>query len=167
MTSFDSRLCSLSPSHGGCNLINDKTSLRTGLLPLLPPLLLGLTDPVPGDLPPQPLLLPETGVEEGGVGVGELPVGLTQLEVPVHVAGPAQVPVHLAPVVHGDLRVVGHGGPLGEVGGMGGGGREGWEAVEDSLVLLDVDEAEDAGGEEYGEYGEPVAGLAVARVDVA
>ena len=29
-----------------------------------------------------------------------------------------------------------------------------------------VDEAEDAGGEEYGEYGEPVAGLAVGGVDI-
>ena len=35
------------------------------------------------------------------------------------------------------------------------------------MTDLDVDEAHDEGGEDHGEDGEPVAGLAVGRVDVA
>ena len=35
------------------------------------------------------------------------------------------------------------------------------------MTDLDVDEAHDEGGEDHGEDGEPVASLAVGRVDVA
>ena len=76
---------SLQLSDSGCNLIYNEVVLLLVLLSVLLSLLLGLTDPVPGGLPPQPLLLPQGGVEEGGVRVGELPVSLPQLEVPIHV----------------------------------------------------------------------------------
>ena len=35
------------------------------------------------------------------------------------------------------------------------------------MTDLDVDEAHDESGQDHGEYGEPVASLAVGRVDVA
>ena len=38
--------------------------------------------------------------------------------------------------------------------------------MENSLVLLDVDQAEDAGAEQDGEDGEPISSLAVGGVDV-
>ena len=109
------------------------------------------------------------GGEEGGVGVGQSPAGhhpphhsnlaLAGLEVAIEVATPAQVFVHLAAVVHGDLGVVAHPRPLGVRGRRG-------ERVKDSLVLFDVDQAEDAGAQQDGEDGEPVASLAVGGVDV-
>ena len=104
------------------------------------------------------------GGEEGGVGVGEIPTALhlAALEVTIEVAGPAEVLVHLTPVVHGDLGVVAHPGPLGGGGGEGGRGLR----VEDPLVLLHVDEAQDAGAEQDREDGEPISSLAVGGVDV-
>ena len=116
------------------------------------------------------------GAQEGGVGVGQVPaveaphhphpshtpnLPLSALEVAIEVPRPAEILVHLAPVVHGDLRVVADPGPLG-VGGVGG-RRQG---VENSLVLLHVDQTEDAGAEQDGEDGEPVSSLAVGGVDV-
>ena len=38
--------------------------------------------------------------------------------------------------------------------------------MEDSSLLLIVDQTEDAGGEQDGQYGEPVACLAVGGVNV-
>ena len=38
--------------------------------------------------------------------------------------------------------------------------------MKDAVLLLYVDQAEDAGGQEHGEDGEPVASLAVGGVDV-
>ena len=110
------------------------------------------------------------GGEKGGVGVGEIPsvdgphahLHLATLEVTIEVARPPEVLVHLAPVVHGDLGVVAHPGPLGGGGGLGGRGQR----VENSLVLLNVDEAENAGAQQDREDGEPISCLAVGGVDV-
>ena len=113
------------------------------------------------------------GCEKGGVGVGEVPaldcrhptLKLAALEVTIEVARPAEVLVHLAPVVHGDLGVVADPGPLGGAGGAGGVGGRG-QGVENSLVLLDVDQTEDAGSQQDREDGEPISSLAVGGVDV-